>query len=114
MNLKEEIKSKIKDHAERVSPEECCGLLIELEDGGEIKVVECENIAEDKESLFKISIEEYLNVLSEGDIYAVYHSHTKGENSFSDADKTISDSLELRSVLYNLSTDMFETLEPKV
>jgi proteasome lid subunit RPN8/RPN11 len=113
MNLKEEIKNKIKDHAQRVSPEECCGLLIELEDNGEIKIIECENIAEDKENLFKISIEEYLEALSEGDIYAVYHSHTKGENSFSEADKTISDSLELRSVLYNLPTDVFEILEPK-
>ena len=113
MNLKEEIKSEIKDHAQRVSPEECCGLLVELEDSGEIKIIECKNIAEDKENLFRISVEEYLSALSEGDIYAVYHSHTKGENSFSSADKTISDSLELRSILYNLSTGVFETLEPK-
>ena len=113
MDLNIKIKDKIKSHAERVFPEECCGFLIE-EDQGQIKVIECKNTAEDKQSLFKISIEEYLQALVEGDICAVYHSHTKGENSFSEADKTISESLELTSVLYNPSSDIFEVMEPKI
>ena len=86
MNLDIKTKDKIKSHAERVFPDECCGFLIE-EDQGWIKVIECKNTAEDKQSLFKISIEEYLQALVEGDICAVYHSHTKGKNSFSEADK---------------------------
>ena len=113
MDLNIKIKDKIKSHAKRVFPEECCGFLIEGEQG-EVKAIECKNIAEDKQSLFRISIEEYLQALVEGDIYAVYHSHTKGKNSFSEADKTISESLELTSVLYNPSSDIFEVMEPEI
>ena len=113
MDLSPRIKDKIKAHAKRVSPEECCGFLIES-DQGEIKVIECKNISEKKETLFKISIDEYLQALTEGDIYAVYHSHTREGNSFSEADKTISRSLELTSVLYHSSNDLFEVLEPEV
>ena len=82
-------------------------------DEGELKVVECKNTAEDKNTLFKISIEEYLQALTEGDVYGVYHSQTQGESSFSEADKTISESLELVSVLYNTSNEVFDILEPK-
>lgn len=112
MELSLKIKEKIKTHAERVSPEECCGLLVES-DEGELKVVECKNTAEDKNTLFKISLEEYLQALTQGDVYGVYHSHTQGESSFSEADKTISESLELVSVLYNTSNEAFDILEPK-
>jgi proteasome lid subunit RPN8/RPN11 len=112
MNLNSTIKGKIKSHSEKVFPEECCGLLIEDEEGG-IDVVECENSSEDKESLFKISTEEYLEALSQGDIVAVYHSHTKGDNSFSEADKDISESLELNSILYISSKDEFQIMEAK-
>jgi hypothetical protein len=77
-------------------------------------VQECKNIAKNKESFFKISIEDYLDTLSKGDILAVYHSHTKGENSFSEADETICNDLEMVSVLYNTKTEKFETLEPKI
>tara|TARA_Y100000356_G_C11055850_1_gene181212 strand:- start:197 stop:544 length:348 start_codon:yes stop_codon:yes gene_type:complete len=112
MNLDTTIKDKIKSHSEKNFPEECCGLLIE-KDEGDLKVVECKNTAEDKESLFKISIEEYLEALSEGDILAVYHSHTKGDNSFSDADKEISESLELTSILYIHSKNEFQIMEPQ-
>ena len=113
MDLNSNIKNKIRTHAERFFPEECCGFLIES-DQGDVKVIECKNVSEEKETLFKISIDEYLQALTEGDIYAVYHSHTKGENSFSDADKTVSESLELVSILYNTSNESFEILEPEI
>ena len=113
MNLDLTIKEKIKSHSEKTFPEECCGLLIE-KDEGEVKVIECKNVTKDKKSLFKISIEEYLEALTQGDILAVYHSHTKGDNSFSEADKEISESLELTSVLYISSKNEFEIMEPQL
>jgi len=113
MELTKKIKTAIEKHASRVSPEECCGFLIESDEGS-ISVQECKNIAKNKESFFKISIEDYLDTLSKGDILAVYHSHTKGENSFSEADETICNDLEMVSVLYNAKTKKFETLEPKI
>ena len=64
MNLDLTIKEKIKSHSEKTFPEECCGLLIE-KDEGEVKVIECKNVAKDKKSLFKISIEEYLEALTQ-------------------------------------------------
>ena len=36
------------------------------------------------------------------------------ETLFSEADKTISQSLELTSILYHTSNDLFEVLEPEV
>tara|TARA_R110002110_G_scaffold41952_2_gene132545 strand:- start:279 stop:626 length:348 start_codon:yes stop_codon:yes gene_type:complete len=112
MELSNEIKEQIKNHALGSSPEECCGFLIDSEEGP-LKLTECKNIANDKESFFKISIEEYLNALTDGDITAVYHSHTKGENSFSEVDKSLVDDLEMISVLYNTTTDEFEILRPE-
>mgnify|MGYP003139028553 FL=1 len=113
MTLTDPIKDKIRSHAKKVFPEECCGLILENE-SGDIILRECENSAEDKEDKFKISIEEYLNALLDGDVAAVYHSHTKGDKSFSSADKEISQSLELTSVLYISSKDSFEVMEPDI
>ena len=113
MKLSNEIKEQIKNHALDSSPEECCGFLIHSDEGS-MKLTECKNIASNKESFFKISVEEYLNALTDGDITAVYHSHTKGENSFSEVDKSLVNDLEMTSVLYNTTTDKFEILEPEV
>ena len=94
MTLTDPIKDKIRSHAKKVFPEECCGLILENESGD-------------------IILRE-VNALLDGDVAAVYHSHTKGDNSFSSADEEISQSLELTSVLYISSKDSFEVMEPDI
>ena len=102
----------MKRHADENLPDECCGFLIESEEGA-LRTVECKNIAKDKKNFFKISVDEYLDALVEGDILAVYHSHTIEGQSFSDIDKGVCDDLEIISILYNTVTEKFEILEPE-
>jgi proteasome lid subunit RPN8/RPN11 len=112
MELDPKTKDRIKRHADKSSPEECCGFLIESEEGA-LKSIECKNMASDKKNFFKISVDEYLDALVEGDILAVYHSHTtEEEQSFSEVDKTVCRDLEIISVLYNTATEKFKILEP--
>ena len=113
MKLTKQIEAAIKKHAIKVSPEECCGFLVESDEGA-IKISECKNISKNKKEHFKISIEDYLQALVDGDIFAVYHSHTKEDSSFSEADEDICNNLEMVSVLYNTETDNFQILEPKI
>ena len=100
MKLTKNIQNRIKKHADQVFPEECCGLIVKRDEDNKMIVKKCKNMAEDKINNFQISVEDYLNSYMNGEISAVYHSHTQGQNSFSEADKTITDGLELANVLY--------------
>ena len=69
-------------------------------------------ISKKKEEEFAIRMKDYVLADRLGDIIGIYHSHTKGDNGFSQADITISDQLELTNYLYEMETDKFYTYNP--
>lgn len=80
------------------SPNEACGVI----DGS--KVIALQNISEEPTESFVISGQDYLKYLPK----VIYHSHPKGDYSFSDQDINVAASMELTSYLYVVEEDRIE------
>lgn len=104
--LTKEIKKIISSHAKEESPNECCGIIVEL--NKLYKLIKCENVARNKKNDFKIKAEDYLTATRLGDIIAYYHSHVEDEvGRFSLADAKISRAHEIPLVMYSMRNDNF-------
>jgi len=99
MELNNLIKEKIKSHAKKESPNECCGFIIKNKD--KIDCVECKNISKNPERSF-IGIWEH----NPENVIGVYHSH-QDNSDFSITDMAISEKIKKIYYLYNLKTDAF-------
>ena len=74
------------EHASEAYPEECCGLIIDL-DGIET-YWKCKNISGAyKEKSFVIDPLDWADGEDQGEILAIVHSHPDGDMAFSHADK---------------------------
>jgi len=80
--MKENTEKEIRDHSIRDFPREACGFIIKK--GSAEVCFPCKNIAEHSVSQFIISPEDYLKAKEEGDILAIYHSHSTGGPSQAD------------------------------
>jgi proteasome lid subunit RPN8/RPN11 len=74
----------IRDHAIRVYPHECCGLLVAVD--GRERYIECTNAATGTDH-FILPGDEYADAESLGDIVAVVHSHPDAPCTPSEADR---------------------------
>jgi len=110
MKLNDSIKHKIREHALRESPKECCGLLVE--EGSELELYRCPNHSEKPTSHFYISAPHYLRASRRGNISAVYHSHTSANENFSDNDKKNSSAHQTSFILYNTIKNSFFCYDP--
>ena len=106
MTLTKKIKEKIKKHALEEAPRECCGLIM-LHDN-QVDAYPCKNMSSLPEIHFKISPSDYIKYSSVGKIEAIYHSHPKGTEGFSLADKQNYNATKERFILYSLENDKFE------
>ena len=91
---------EIIEHFLDVYPEEGCGIL--LNKRGKLVWIPCENVAEDKENNFEISSKDYIKASLSGDIHAIVHSHPDASAKLSDADKTISNFLEIPFIVFSI------------
>ena len=110
--VSENIKIKIREHALKENPEECCGLLL-VNKKNELEAFPCRNIAQDKENEFVVCQLDYLKAAMNGKIVGIYHSHCIQDNSFSELDKQISYKLNLKNIVYILKRDSFEEYSPE-
>jgi len=82
------------NHALEVYPEECCGLLLDV-DGVET-YWKCKNISGTyKEKSFVIDPLDYADGEDQGEVLAIVHSHPDGELIFSHADRMACKYLDL-------------------
>jgi len=103
--LNKNTKLKIKKHALRELPNECCGIIIKK--NNEIDVAECKNVAHNKKELFEISPKDYLKASKTGSIEGYYHSHTENNFDLSGADKAVRISHKIPLIMYSVVKDEF-------
>ncbi len=108
--LTELVKTTIRNHAERMVPEECCGLIVNTI-GGPF-AVEGLNMASDRREYFSLAPKSYLKAVSIGRPLACYHSHPNCEDDFSEGDKLESEKHKLAYVLYVAGLNDFKVYEP--
>ena len=107
MNLSDEQKNKIKEHALKENPKECCGLILSDE-----SLLEMENKSFFPEDTFYINFEDLPNELSLDQIKAFYHSHPLGGEK-SSIDMYFSHKRNLPFIIYDLQKDSFSQYSPK-
>lgn len=105
MNLTDNIKAQIKEHALAELPKECCGYVL---DNGE--VIKAKNISENPKERFEIDLKSYLK--AEGKSKICYHSHDDN-GDFSDYDKLISEGHKIPMLMYCIKNDTFNIYNPK-
>ncbi len=85
--------------SEEAYPNEACGFIIKKESSSKAFLRLCVNEAEKPTQEFKVSPKEYLAVKKEGKIVAIFHSHPNFSAHPSDADKRVSENLDLPSYI---------------
>ena len=83
MILSSHIKKQIKAEYVKERPKECCGLIVSNK--GVLTCVPAKNDSLEKD-FFRVNPRDYLQASNLGEIVAVYHSHTNGNQNFSEFD----------------------------
>lgn len=94
--------------AQKSYPNECCGLLVDVDN--ELVAIPCNNISETPEKSFIIDPLQ-IKLYDLNKIKGFYHSH-KNNPEFSLADITFSEKLKKYCILYITDSDIFKTYEP--
>ena len=113
--MNENIKQTIREHALEELPYECCGLLVD-DIKGDTQVFKCHNSSRsNRKEHFLISPEEYLVATTIGKVSAMYHSHpiTYEKARFSKFDEQMSQSHNIKSILYDITSNTFLEHKPK-
>lgn len=110
MKLTQHIKERIRSHALEVSPNECCGLIVEKD--ATHKAIKCRNISTSPLTSFSLDPLDYLKCSSRGKIKSVYHSHLE-EEEFSETDKTNSSYHNVNYIMFNIKNNSFREFDPK-
>lgn len=97
MILEDSIKKQIKLHYEKDYPKECCGLIVCKR--GAMTCVPTKNDSSEQD-FFRVNPKDYLKASNLGEIVAVYHSHTNGNQNFSEFDKFNSINHNITYVMY--------------
>ena len=98
-------------HASEVYPEECCGLIIDLD--GVQTYWECKNISGAyKEKSFVIDPLDYARGEDQGEVLGIVHSHPDGELAFSHTDRMACKYLDLPFYLVEPSSESIIVIYP--
>tara|TARA_R100001015_G_C4632620_1_gene196403 strand:+ start:1412 stop:2131 length:720 start_codon:yes stop_codon:yes gene_type:complete len=95
--LDNDIKKQIKAEHLKEFPKECCGLIVSNK--GVLSCVPTKNDSLEKD-FFRVNPRDYLKASNLGEIVAVYHSHTNGNQNFSEFDKFNSINHNITYVMY--------------
>ena len=110
MNLSQDIKDQILDHAKEETPNECCGLIIIRK--GRTKYIRCKNIAELPKHTFVLASDDYIKAEDEGEIVGVAHSHPYEPPIPSDGDKVACEKSGVPWYIVNPQTERWGYYEP--
>lgn len=103
------LREQFVSHANRDYPLEACGVVIKV--GKKHKYFPCRNI--EKRDNFSCHPEDVVAASEEGEIVAVFHSHTNGNDSFTEADKLFCNSSTFPFILYSLPLGNFHFIHPE-
>ena len=99
------------DHATEAYPEECCGLIVNV-DGVDI-YWKCKNISKSyKEKSFVIDPLDYAKGEDQGEVLGIVHSHPDGEMAFSHTDRMACKYLDLPFYLVEPKSESIIVIYP--
>ena len=108
MQLSDELRSEILQHAKTETPKECCGLVAVVK--GRHRYFPCQNIADTPDEHFVLS--GWNEVEDQGEVVAIVHSHPKTNPEPSTADRVACEKSELPWFIVNPNTEGWGYCEP--
>lgn len=91
-------------------PNEACGLLVSTK-RGKYELVLCRNVADDPVNFFVMDADDQISAETQGEVVGVWHSHTDGSNTASDADIAGCESSELPWFIINVTKNYNPDIE---
>ena len=110
--MDEKIERLLVTHANVNKNEECCGF-IALDNIKQSIIVPCENIYDFPGDGFKVCPHEFLKIKQKYEIVCLYHSHPRGDSTFSKKDLDQAEELSLPICVYSLQDKSFNIHFPK-
>lgn len=109
VSIPEKFKQAIIDHAKRVAPQECCGILAGLDNVVD-RVYLCRNVSPTPETSYMVPTAQrdtaFEDIARNGlDLLAFYHSHPKRATELSTSDKAHAYYKSVNIVIVSLATD---------
>lgn len=109
MMIPGEIIDSIREHAESVLPNECCGVIVQ--DSYGVKYIACTNTSTDVND-FAISAEEYADIEDQYKISMIVHSHPNRSCEPSMADKVSCEESSLPWLIMSVPSGEYSIYEP--
>ena len=108
--MNKNIENLIKEICQKNKRIESCGVILKHKSGD--RVIECENASTNPEKNFEIKLSDQVNLIKNGKILAVFHSHIDQDEKFLDTDIKHSEELIAPYIVYSLKTKKFNTYIP--
>lgn len=87
MRLTNNLKARISEHAWAEYPKECCGLIVQSLQSGEVCYHPTPNASPDPHNSFAIDPQVHIDIAQDHDVLAIVHSHPNGEPMPSEIDR---------------------------
>ena len=101
MELIDALTEQMRQAAQDAYPNEACGLVVGV--GKKARFMRCENVAQDPSQTFRIPAKDYARAEDMGEVLAVWHSHTDGVTTASEADLAGCEASELPWLISGVS-----------
>lgn len=104
--IAEHIKQAIKIHGHSLSPNEACGLIVDV--NGKEVAVPCKNIAENQKEFFELNPRDYLIASNMGRVASLYHTQENAKPS--ELDIAVSQRHKIPSIVYSWKFNLFSEI----
>lgn len=113
IQLTNDLRAEMLDHAAAEEPRECCGLLVAMFEAQGLRYIPCKNVAPVGPDRFRVDPMDYALAEEQGEVVAVVHSHPNASANPSMADRVGCERSQLPWLVVGWPSGVIKQLEPE-